>query len=952
MIALVFLITELVLSPSSSSSLEGGMFTCKIPSVKLKSNVMLTCYSPENYTDDGHNVSVYFYTQNKAKDNEPTKTEQGRSSAVNSSCTIESVKEMEPASLTCKFSTDVNMSKTHFKVVHLNGQNNTADEIVNCTWIKDKLNCTIAPGYEFNKSVTDRLVINIPQATSKHSGTYSCRVTGSHLEDEACEFNLIPEKAFLTHLWKIIYLNLWILVLVLVLLFIIVVFLIFVVVLPAFQKTSTWACRRKNDMTEENSSLKNDNEMTSMLPNVREELIYPPDTRVWQQWAHDNLPDLDSRSYFLPLDYKDLIAGQDTQSARNTDTNFSISHRIPTHDSEFGRELTMQRIIFCLRKLFVQKEERLVGLSQLQFGLYKDGPCYAAAARLLLPVSDTLSRSWKSGCFDLLLIHPIYGLIICEVLPFGDFSKKVCMSEKDIHYNAARKLQLAVLQLDKVEDVLPKLASNIAMSVRITKTIVVPNLTSRQIQQTISTSTELANNLRRCLGTNTSDAITGLCLCSDQLSDPKTPCDVSSHVLRELGLWWQRRVTGAGPDPHMTQDVYKTLVSSFCGPAVTTTVSCTSPPRLGQAVWWTGECYTAVITLFPEQVHLLHTAPPRIYLTGPPGTGKTVVLLLMAIQWLCCGHDVYIVSTWYGSRAACSMLYHMILQTIDTQQRETSSPGFLYILNYDFNFYEDMRKAVDDLSHSANEKTLRVIADEAGPMTHFQNFCGVLLKRVPHLHLWATCCYHSSPPVGWQEKPLTRLLRCLPDVDRKMVQNNIVNSYTGVQANSARSVSDNVQLLPVKQLYHGGQGHLNSRPIDCVTCGREMACFLHSLRAGVSDDVATISTTVASTRYGTAPPSLQWKDMLMLYQTGVTENAFMVEGLREAGIPVRVMKDEDIEDVATARSDVVWVTSAHRVRGLERKVVVCLDPERYDLSNKNYFLSRCTSHLAIVSLGS
>lgn len=59
------------------------------------------------------------------KDNEPTKTEQGRSSAVNSSCTIESVKEMEPASLTCKFSTDVNMSKTHFKVVHLNGQNNT-----------------------------------------------------------------------------------------------------------------------------------------------------------------------------------------------------------------------------------------------------------------------------------------------------------------------------------------------------------------------------------------------------------------------------------------------------------------------------------------------------------------------------------------------------------------------------------------------------------------------------------------------------------------------------------------------------------------------------------------------------------------------------------------------------------------------------------------------------------
>ena len=157
----------------------------------------------------------------------------------------------------------------------------------------------------------------------------------------------------------------------------------------------------------------------------------------------------------------------------------------------------------------------------------------------------------------------------------------------------------------------------------------------------------------------------------------------------------------------------------FCGPATTVTVPCTCPPRvsvktLGEAVWWTGECYTAVITLFPEQVHLLHTAPPTLFVTGPPGTGKTVVLLLMAIQWLRCGHHVYVVSTWWGSRSACSMLYHLLLQTVNTQQSAGVSPGQPHLLQYDLYDDEDVEKAVNDLSQAASGGSLYVIADEVG----------------------------------------------------------------------------------------------------------------------------------------------------------------------------------------------------------------------------------------------
>lgn len=86
----------------------------------------------------------------------------------------------------------------------------------------------------------------------------------------------------------------------------------------------------------------------------------------------------------------------------------------------------------------------------------------------------------------------------------------------------------------------------------------------------------------------------------------------------------------------------------------------------------------------------------------------------------------------------------------------------------------------------------------------------------------------------------------------------------------------------------------------------------------------------------------------MLYWGKVTNNSAMVTGLREKGVPVRVMKDENIEDVATASEDLVWVTDGRSFRGLERKVVICVRPP-VDVSDRLHSMSRCTSQLVIVS---
>ncbi|XP_025100546.1 uncharacterized protein LOC112567888 [Pomacea canaliculata] len=229
--------------------------------------------------------------------------------------------------------------------------------------------------------------------------------------------------------------------------------------------------------------------------------------------------------------------------------------------------------------------------------------------------------------------------------------------------------------------------------------------------------------------------------------------------------------------------------------------------------------------------------------------------------------------------------------------------------------------------------------------SYFHTVCDKLRTQVPDLHLWAASCFHGDAPDGWQVEYLTRPLRSPPAVVREVEQHEFITEENLVKPYSERGVPDHTDGPPVTRLYHRGQGHSGDRRGDCVTCGRDVASFLHSLRVGVTENVTTTATTVTSTNGGTTPPCLQWRDVLVLDSYNISDDSGMMKGLKEAGIPVRMMKDDDIEDVATARSDVVWVTSGQLVCGLERKVVVCLED---NVLSRFQSMSRCTSQLVIV----
>lgn len=134
---------------------------------------------------------------------------------------------------------------------------------------------------------------------------------------------------------------------------------------------------------------------------------------------------------------------------------------------------------------------------------------------------------------------------------------------------------------------------------------------------------------------------------------------------------------------------------------------------MGHAVSHVGDCYTANIILFPEQIELLNRAPLRAFLVGPPGTGKTTVLLLMASEWLLHGKDVYILSTWKSSLSATIMLDHLLQQMLSTHLANLPTPGQVFIKILDDTY--DIILALDDFTNAASKGSLHIIADEAGP---------------------------------------------------------------------------------------------------------------------------------------------------------------------------------------------------------------------------------------------
>lgn len=157
---------------------------------------------------------------------------------------------------------------------------------------------------------------------------------------------------------------------------------------------------------------------------------------------------------------------------------------------------------------------------------------------------------------------------------------------------------------------------------------------------------------------------------------------------------------------------YVALLSRFCGPATTVEIFCLHSPRLelrtqGDAIAEVGDRMTKIV-LLPEQVNLLNdNTKSQVFLAGPPGTGKTILLLMKGLTCLQTEHEVHIVSMWSKARAASIMIK-------DQLEKSMRSWDPMKKVDVHRHMYRS-RTLADEICSQAKKREVCVLVDEAGP---------------------------------------------------------------------------------------------------------------------------------------------------------------------------------------------------------------------------------------------
>ncbi|KAK7106045.1 hypothetical protein V1264_017348 [Littorina saxatilis] len=666
-----------------------------------------------------------------------------------------------------------------------------------------------------------------------------------------------------------------------------------------------------------------------------------------EEWRQDVLKwyaDLHERAYFVPpvhmkrINYDVEHIAQQQVAVPRAAVEKTPKGTFEVNESDELEDHEQQRILHCLKK-FCERgsafapgdnaEKVMFVLSQLQFTSYLAEPCFASAAKKLRRPQDLKKENKERGDFDILIIHRRYGLMAAEIKSVGTrFTGKPASQQSD-DKTLVKRLKRIINQLDKSEDVLKHVTEDMQNKPRVTKTLMLPNITTSQLQRVLKNNSAIKQELCACFGIADTEDPVCLCLTSDQLSDRNSFWEVTDDVITGMDQWWKALMTSRGEDPAMTKDVYEELVARFAGPATTVEVFCPSAVSKASKVVRTegeGVSETAArymdFVLHQGQVQILNSGERLVYLTGPPGAGKTVMLILQAEKWLRDGHDVCVVSMSNESMAASLWMYHSL---------QTKCPSLKHKLHFHAELVEGKGKddLVNNLASRAKDDHLYVIVDEVDS-SEFTEFCDELVKRVENLHLWAARVGHDKIPDYFKEFSLCVPLRSPAAVIREILTSEIIHKYQQVREYQ-QNVFPHTDGPLLRELRHEGLGHSDDvMPRDCEACGTQLASVLKK-ELGVGE--ANQQTSASD-----CPDPLQYRDVFLLSLSGFTEGKpGIITGLRQAGVPVTLLDfqatltaNERVTSVATMKDDCVVATDSRYITGLERKIVAWIQPSESD----------------------
>lgn len=113
----------------------------------------------------------------------------------------------------------------------------------------------------------------------------------------------------------------------------------------------------------------------------------------------------------------------------------------------------------------------------------------------------------------------------------------------------------------------------------------------------------------------------------------------------------------------------------------------------------------------------------------------------------------------------------------------------------------------------------------------YNQFVMELRAKNREVHLWMAGAMHNCIPYGLEEKQMLVPLRCVPVVQRMLI--NVVDLEKINIKNYANRIHHSCDGPNIIQLMHAGDGHAERWPLECWQCGFQIAeVLLQHLQIG------------------------------------------------------------------------------------------------------------------------
>ncbi|XP_025112631.1 uncharacterized protein LOC112575179 [Pomacea canaliculata] len=475
--------------------------------------------------------------------------------------------------------------------------------VAECFWKERQPQCWAENGYIFDYS---HLTLWIPEVTSEKDGNYSCwHATSNAEEQKTCLLDVTGKGLLMEYtVQRADQLDNTALAVGLTLPILALLATATVLIVKNKKKVLSWisTCRHREEEPEgakEDVSLTNDPDYQMITKRFQEYL---------ESQTQSMFPNMLQKHsfYFVPPVYfnktryrKEIYYGQ------------AVFVPEPVDAKDVRYDQAMLHVFTCLHDMAKHDKKNMFVLTQFKYDDYlKNLGSEFQRHRLPVPAGFT-EENQNIQCFDLMIVHRHHGVLVGVVKAVGD--KVIQDDQQPLNDMIVKEVTDAVKQLKKGADMIKHLMSDQEQSPRVCQTLMLPNMARTTLQRVIADQPGLVQGMRECLGKNEVSDPTELCLCAEDLENPRMLSDVISRMLTS---------NNTEDGVPMTDELYIRILSRFCGPATQSALEgqCQSmylPKTQVEAVSVTGDLYRRPI-LSEDMLDLL--TKERLFLVGPPNT--------------------------------------------------------------------------------------------------------------------------------------------------------------------------------------------------------------------------------------------------------------------------------------------------------------------------------------------